>query len=123
MLVLENPEFKERVEWLGQDENGEVTSVEYSPNEIKIGYMTEENGEVMVRDAWDEGWWALVNGRETRIDKYNEIFRKIEVEAGEGEIMMRYDPKEWKLAKQLATLGLAGWMILSVNIMKGRSKK
>ena len=92
MLVLENPEFKERVEWLGQDENGEVTSVEYSPNEIKIGYMTEENGEVMVRDAWDEGWWALVNGRETRIDKYNEIFRKIEVEAGEGEIMMRYDP-------------------------------
>lgn len=121
MLILENPEFKNRFELLG--EGGEVEVSSYTPNEIKIRYTTKENGEVMVRDAWDEGWWALVNGRETRIDKYNEIFRKIEVEAGEGEIVMRYDPKEWKLAKQLATLGLAGWMILSVNIMKGRSKK
>lgn len=121
MLILENPEFKNRFELLG--EGGEVEVSSYTPNEIKIRYTTKENGEVVVRDAWDEGWWALVNGRETRIDRYNEIFRKIEVEAGEGEIVMRYDPKEWKLAKQLATLGLAGWMILSVNIMKGTSKK
>ncbi|OQA83516.1 MAG: Bacterial membrane protein YfhO [Microgenomates group bacterium ADurb.Bin238] len=120
MLILENPEFKNRVELLG--EGGEVEVSSYTPNEIKIGYRAEENGEVVVRDAWDEGWKAYVNGEETRIDKYNEIFRKVGVKAGEGEIVMRYDPKEWKLAKQLAILGLAGWGVLSVNIMKGRRK-
>ena len=120
MLVLVNPEFKVRVELLG--EVGEVEVSSYAPNEIKIGYRAEENGEVVVRDAWDEGWKAYVNGEVTRIDKYNEIFRKVGVKAGEGEIVMRYDPKEWKLAKQLAILGLTGWVVLSVNIMKGRRK-
>jgi len=116
MLVLENPDFKERVEW--REGEGKVMVESYSANEIKIKYESGEDGEIIVRDNWDDGWKAVVNGEEREIDEYNNVFRSVRVPAGSGEVVMKYQPKDWVLGKQLALIGSLSWLVLGINQLK-----
>jgi len=90
----------------------------YSPNKISLSYFSAGNGEIIIRDSWDEGWKARVNGQSQEIEKYNYIFRKIKVPSGSGEIEMLYAPDEWNTGGKLALIGLAGWIIMGMYTIK-----
>ena len=115
--VYENPDFKERIEWQGEGQ-GEVKALTYSPNKISLSYFSAGNGEIIIRDSWDEGWKARVNGQSQEIEKYNYIFKKIKVPFGSGEIEMLYAPDEWNTGGKLALIGLAGWIIMGMYTIK-----
>jgi hypothetical protein len=118
MQVLENPEVRPRIGWEADGDVGEIDILKYEAQEIGIRYKASGPARMIVRDSWDEGWRAWVNGEEQSIGKYRNVFRSILVPAGEGEVVMRYEPKEWKLAKNLAAVGLISWLLLGIKVLR-----
>ena len=84
MMVLENPEFKERVEWFGKQEAGNVEVLSYTPNEVRIGYRVDEAGRLVVRDSWDEGWRVWVNGEEKKSINIIECLERLTLRQARG---------------------------------------
>jgi membrane protein YfhO len=64
-------------------------------------------GYVVLVDAYDPGWRAWVDGRESAIVRANVAFRAVAVEAGRHTVEMRYRPRELILGAALSALALA----------------
>lgn len=119
VIVYENPYVLNRADWVGNGE-GTVIVEKYSPNEVKLNYSSSVEGEVVLRDSWDKGWKARVNGNPVQINKFENLFRVIKVPSGEGIIEMKYDPDEWNLGKKFNLIGLVSWILLGIYIIKRR---
>lgn len=117
IAIYQNKEFKERIEWSGQG-TGSVNRVKYSPNEIKLSYSANTAGQIIIRDSWDSGWKATINGSEEIITKYKYIFRAVNVSSGSGEVEMMYLPNEWQIGKKIFLGGLIVWFVFSLYIIK-----
>jgi len=61
-------------------------------DEIEVKTENEENGLFVLRDSWNEGWKAYVNGEEREIFKINGCFRGLFLEKGENNIIFKYKP-------------------------------
>ena len=113
-LLLENRLFKQRVSLIGEngvEDNKDVYIDEYTNNEIKIKYISKNDGQKLIlRDAWYPGWKAYVNGKEVKIEKYEEVFRTVEVPAGAGEVRFVYFPNNFKIGLVLFATGIIVWV-------------
>jgi uncharacterized membrane protein YfhO len=104
--IYKNKFFQERIRIL----NGKIKVMEYDSDKIIVEYETDKNTDLIVLDTWYPGWKALVNGKEIKIDKYDEVFRKVSVENGKGILEMRYDPDIFQLGKTISLVSLAIWV-------------
>ncbi len=59
---------------------------------------------LMVRETWDPGWKALLDGKPVEIQPKSAVFLNIEIPAGQHELILKYDPVEVRLG--LVRLGL-----------------
>ena len=51
-----------------------------------------------VRETWDPGWTAFLDGKLTKIQVNSPVFMKIEIPSGKHELILRYDPAEVRLS-------------------------
>lgn len=116
VAVLKNKYFQERARLVGG--LGKVNIVDYQNNSLKMKYETDKNADLVLMDTWYPGWKAWVNGIEVKIEKYDEVFRKVKVEAGSGIVEMKYQPASFYWGKWISlitfifflTLGLGNWV-------------
>lgn len=108
--MLNNPSFM----------NGKsvVKITEYSPNEIILNVNTDNNGWVILADAYHHGWHAYIDGSKTQIYPANHLLRAVYIEKGEHTVKFKYFPKPFRNGLIITTLSI----LLCILLMLFRSK-
>lgn len=109
VVVLENQNYKPRVE----TENKSFVEIEsYTANKIIINFNNPSDTKLILRDTYYPGWIAKINGNITMIEKYNDIFRQIDLPAGKGTVEFIYQPKSFTIGLYISLISLITWLIL-----------
>lgn len=107
-LILENLDFKPRVETLNQSK---TEIIKYSPNKVIIFFDTKSDTQLILRDSYYPGWIAKINGTNTPIYEYKNIYRQINLPKGSGNIEFIYQPQSFKIGMYLSFFSLILWTI------------
>jgi O-antigen/teichoic acid export membrane protein len=86
----------------------------YEAQEIIITITAPASGYLVLMDAYDPGWIAQVDGRDTPVLRANHAFRAVEVPAGVHEIRMLYRPLSFRVGLLLSAIG--GLILVAVTI-------
>jgi hypothetical protein len=70
---------------------GSATYVEIRPEDIRIDVRAETSSLVVVRNAWEGGWEATVDGSPAPVLVADAFLQAVAVPAGEHEIRLTYD--------------------------------
>lgn len=101
--------------------NGMIRLDSYKPNELTYSFSSSKDELVVFSEIWtSKGWTMWIDGEESPLIRADYILRAAVIPAGNHQIMMRYEPKIWKVgnAIQFASsliliLGLIGAIILT----------
>ena len=112
-------------------EEGNITLTDYRPNQLTYNFSANEDKLVVFSEIWtSKGWTMQIDGQESPLLRANYLLRAAMVPAGQHEIVMRYEPKIWKvggvisLVSSLAILlALVGAIILSLRKEKAPVKE
>ncbi len=105
-MVLENKFVKGRVSMIPE---GKVQIEEYGSNNIRINYEAEVDSKLILRDAWYPGWKATINETELKIDKYENIFRSVDIPKGNHEIIFSYYPQGFEVGLMISVATALIW--------------
>ncbi len=112
--------FSEPINWKpSQSFSGNVESISYKPNKVKIETKQTGKAFLVLLDSWFPGWKATVDGKTSAIYRANYFYRAVALESGNHIIEFDYEPKGWRLGKTISILSL---FILMVGILKFRKK-
>ncbi len=50
-----------------------------------------------VRETWDPGWKALLDGKPVKIQRKSAVFLNIDIPSGQHELILKYDPVEVRI--------------------------
>lgn len=106
--ILENLDYKGRVQFLKSTGSAMISS--YTPNALSIGYATEIDDQLVLSDTWYPDWKATVNNKLVKIEKHDNIFRKINVPKGQGVITMSYEPLSFRLGFLITVVTAIGFL-------------
>ncbi len=80
---------------------------QYATQKVTIDARANRASELVLSDTYYPGWHVTVNGRPTRLDRVDYMFRGVPVPAGTDRIVFTYDPFSFRL----------GWMISLVSVV------
>jgi hypothetical protein len=93
---------------------GSATYLERSPEDVRIAVDATAPSIVVVRNAWDEGWSATVDGRPAPVLRTDYFLQGVAVSGGRHQIALTYrDPT---IGRGLLGSGLA-WAALAVTTL------
>jgi len=74
----------------------------YLPNQLVYGFNTTQKQFVVFSEIfYDKGWRAYLDGNEIPYFKVNYILRGIELPAGQGELVFKFEPATYAIAEKL----------------------
>lgn len=88
------------------DSAGSVRIVELLPDRVTLEAELDAPGYVVMVDAYDPGWKATIDGRETRLLRANVAFRAVESPAGRHSIRFVYRPASVKVGLAISALAV-----------------
>ncbi len=109
VAILENEYWQPMVALISEG-IGKVEVEEKTANRVKIAYESSGKGKVIVRQSWDPGWRARVNGEESRVEPYDGLWQQVEIEEGKGEIGLYYLPDSFVWGRSITGLSLLIWL-------------
>jgi hypothetical protein len=96
---------------------GSARLVSAGAERVSIRVRATRHAEVVLSDVSYPGWEARVDGRRTRLDRVNYLFRGIPVAAGDHRVELTYRPASWRIGwivSLLAALALAATAVLAL---------
>ncbi|MFH1509097.1 MAG: YfhO family protein [bacterium] len=124
--IWENPEFYPRA-YLADANLKPIKKadiLEYSANKVLVRAETDNSELLVLTDAYDDGWQALVNNEKVEVERVGDVFRGVQVPEGVSEIEFSYLPSHfyWYLGisfgSLLALLVLSWWFCFRCKIDK-----
>lgn len=97
--------LEEEVELQKADNDGSSSSariLEYSPQSVKVKTKSSRQEILVFSDAYDSGWRATIDGRETKVYRANYNFRAVLVPEGEHLVDFSYKPKSFVIGLWLS---------------------
>ncbi|MEN6409725.1 MAG: YfhO family protein, partial [Anaerolineaceae bacterium] len=96
------------------------------PDQIAMTVNSDEAGWLVLSDVNYPGWQVWADGEEKPIHTANSIFRAVQLDAGEHQVVWRYRPGSFRVGAWISAVGavifLAGWlMILRQKVAKDNS--
>src|SRR5690606_31286082 len=73
-----------------RDFTGQTQITSYTPNEVKISYMSTQPSILVLSDSYYDSWKAYLDGEEVPIMRANYVFRGMVAPAGDHEVVMKY---------------------------------
>jgi uncharacterized membrane protein YfhO len=70
---------------------------------------------LVVRETWDPGWRARLDGKPIEIQAKSGVFLNIQVPSGQHELVLEYDPIEVRLGLGVSTCAL----VLLILVLTG----
>ena len=77
---------------------------------------------LLITAPYEKGWKACVDGKETKIEAYQDAFIAIPLEAGSHTIELRFTPPGWKAGLVASAAGLLIFAVVTVLILKKKEK-
>lgn len=110
---------------------GSITLTDYQPNQLTYTFSANENKLVVFSEIWtSKGWTMHIDGQEHPILRANYLLRAAMIPAGQHEIVMRYEPKIWKVGGMISLvsslailLAVVGAIIFSLKKQKVSTKE
>jgi len=76
---------------------------DYKPNQVTYHFDADEDKLVVFSEIWtSKGWMMHIDGQEHPILRANYLLRTAMIPAGQHEIVMRYEPRIWKVGKAIS---------------------
>lgn len=97
-------EFQEQVaSYRPTNDNGDIKLTDYKPNQVTYHFDADEDKLVVFSEIWtSKGWMMHIDGQEHPILRANYLLRTAMIPAGQHEIVMRYEPRIWKVGKAIS---------------------
>lgn len=108
IYVSDGPEFDSDI---GQGFNERARLTTYEPERVVIDAQLDAEGYLVLADAWDPGWIALVDGAPAPIARADVIFRAVLLEPGAHRVEFLYRPRAFYSGVLLSGIGIALWGI------------
>ncbi len=82
--------------------SGTIKLDSYKPNELIYSFNSSKDELVVFSEIWtSKGWTLWIDGKESPLIRADYILRAAVIPAGSHEIMMRYEPKIWKVGNTI----------------------
>ncbi|MBQ3595244.1 MAG: YfhO family protein [Bacteroidales bacterium] len=82
--------------------SGTIKLDSYKPNELVYSFNSSKDELVVFSEIWtNKGWTLWIDGKESPLIRADYILRAAVIPAGNHEIMMRYEPKIWKVGNTI----------------------
>lgn len=95
--------------------DGEITLIDYKPNQLTYYFDATEDQLVVFSEIWTEkGWSMTIDGKEHPLLRANYLLRCGLIPAGKHEIVMRYEPRLWKIGN---TVNLVSSSIIIISLI------
>ena len=104
--AIVNDEFKNIVGNFNPSvSKGTIQLTSYKPNELIYKFNSTKDELVVFSEIWtSKGWTMWIDGNESPLIRADYILRAAVIPAGNHEIMMRYEPKIWKIGNTIQFL-------------------
>jgi len=129
--AIVNREFGQQLKGYSPIEKtvGEITLTDYKPNQLTYYFDATENQLVVFSEIWTEdGWSMTIDGKVHPLLRANYLLRCGLIPAGKHEIVMRYEPRLWKIgntvnqvSSSIIILGLIALLVFTI-IKQTRTK-
>ncbi|MDR2706131.1 MAG: YfhO family protein, partial [Planctomycetaceae bacterium] len=87
----------------------------FEPNRLVIDVSLKETETVVIPEQYWSGWRAFLgNGNEIPVKRVEEIFRGVELPAGNHRLTMIYDPPLFKLGAVLSLIGIIATILILI---------
>ena len=95
--------------------SGTIKLDSYKPNELVYSFNSSKDELVVFSEIWtNKGWTLWIDGKESPLIRADYILRAAVIPPGNHEIMMRYEPKIWKVGN---TIQLISSLILILGLI------
>ncbi|MFC2030732.1 YfhO family protein [Chloroflexota bacterium] len=101
--LVKNPTHEEEAGFTGSS----AQIVEYGLHNVEVTANLEQDGYLVLTDAYDPDWRAAVDGRSVPLLRANDVFRAVAVPAGEHTITFHYEPRAVQTGLYVTMAGLA----------------
>ncbi len=113
---------------LSEFAKGEITMTDYRPNQVTYNINASNDQLVVFSEIWtSKGWIMHLDGEEHPILRANYLLRAALIPAGQHEIVMRYEPRIWKIGSTIAfvssSLIIATCLIATILSLKKKYQK
>ena len=114
--AIVNDEFRNVVDDFNPSSvSGTIKLDSYKPNELVYSFNSSKDELVVFSEIWtNKGWTLWIDGKESPLIRADYILRAAVIPAGNHEIMMRYEPKIWKVGN---TIQLISSLILILGLI------
>lgn len=122
IFVSDGPEFDSDL-GQGLDEHADISL--YEPERVILDTHLDSDGYVVLTDAWDPGWIALVDGVPAPITRADVIFRAVQLPEGSHRVEFLYRPRSFYIGLLLSGIGiaiLAIALLVTVLVRAGRPR-
>ena len=125
-VAIVNEEFRNIVgDFHAAPSEGTIQLVDYKPNQLKYSFDSSKDELVVFSEIWtSKGWTMWIDGVESPLFRADYILRSAIIPAGQHEIVMRYEPRIWRVGNtiQLITslLILIGFAVACYYTFKKR---
>ncbi len=95
-------------------ENRMIRMTSYSPNELRYEYESDSASTVVFSEIFHPSWTATLNGEPLNLFRADWVLRAACVPAGKGEIVMKYEPRDYVQGRALSRICSAILLLLLV---------
>src|SRR3989338_8598796 len=93
-----------------------VDITEYKNDKIAINYTFISDGKLVLSEVSYPAWKAIIDGNSVEIEKYDGLFRAIDVTSGYHEIVFEYKSRLYEIGRQISIITLIA-IIISIIIL------
>jgi uncharacterized membrane protein YfhO len=116
--VLENTKYQARARYLDSTSSGEVKITSYTPNTVNISYRNGAGKTLLLADTYYPGWKAMINGKETKIDKCDGDFRCVKLTEQNGTVVFDYQPQSFWVGIKISLVCLVATLAALIGLRK-----
>ena len=104
--AIVNEEFKDVISnFSPSSASGTIKLDTYKPNELVYSFNSNKDELVVFSEIWtSKGWTMWIDGEKSPLIRADYILRAAVIPAGNHEIMMRYEPKIWRVGNTVQFL-------------------
>jgi hypothetical protein len=94
-----------------------------SSNEIIVSYKSEKLSDLVIRETYDPGWRADLDGRPVPVGVRRGVFLGVEAPPGRHRLALRFDPPEVRAALWASGIGLCAAVFALTGVCPFRSTR
>ena len=128
-VAIVNEEFRDIVSnFKPSQAEGTIKLTSYRPNELKYSFNSPKDELVVFSEIWTKkGWTMRIDGEEKPLFRSDYILRCAIIPAGQHEIVMRYEPRIWKVGNTIQLISslllIAGLAVAIVITIRSKKKQ